>query len=266
MSQFDAITLQRLIDGELDLEQVQGLLQVAEADPESWKTIAVAMIEDQLWERSMRQHMAVLKLDETLPSTDAPQAPKDATQTDPQIPSTNAKTGPVLGGSFKFPNRWFMAAILIASIGIGFVLAQLFGQSGGANLSRMANTSAKQASHAAAYLAANLSAPTQPKSTVSAVAEYKPEFHLEFPSGSQLSEAGVGPRNPVPVFRVSNADQLRQYRQKQEQRQPVPREFYQQLQREGYQVEENIEFVSGNLDNQRSFIVPVRRVRLLPGQ
>ena len=46
----DPLTLQRLIDGELDTQQVQEVLLQAQASPEQWKSIAVGFIENQAWQ------------------------------------------------------------------------------------------------------------------------------------------------------------------------------------------------------------------------
>ncbi|MEM9410861.1 MAG: hypothetical protein AAGA30_07085 [Planctomycetota bacterium] len=47
--QINPLDLQRLVDGELDLERTQQILGVAEANPEIWKTICSAFVENQLW-------------------------------------------------------------------------------------------------------------------------------------------------------------------------------------------------------------------------
>lgn len=50
MTTIDPLELQRLIDGELDFEQTQRLLNLAESNPDSWRLIASGFVENQVWE------------------------------------------------------------------------------------------------------------------------------------------------------------------------------------------------------------------------
>ena len=50
MKTIEPLDLQRLIDGELDFEQTQQMLKLAESDPESWRLIASSFIENQMWQ------------------------------------------------------------------------------------------------------------------------------------------------------------------------------------------------------------------------
>ena len=52
MSFIQPLTLQRLIDGELDSASMQSLLREADGQPEIWKEIAAAFIEDRAWQNS----------------------------------------------------------------------------------------------------------------------------------------------------------------------------------------------------------------------
>jgi hypothetical protein len=47
------LAIQRLVDGRLSLEQIQKVLQEADATPELWKQIATAFLEEQLWQQSL---------------------------------------------------------------------------------------------------------------------------------------------------------------------------------------------------------------------
>ena len=44
------LQLQRLVDGQLDRGQVQQLLAKAQRQPELWQQIALAFVEDQIWQ------------------------------------------------------------------------------------------------------------------------------------------------------------------------------------------------------------------------
>jgi hypothetical protein len=52
------LAIQRLVDGRLSLEQIQQVLQEAEATPQLWKQIAAAFLEEQLWQQSLSKEPA----------------------------------------------------------------------------------------------------------------------------------------------------------------------------------------------------------------
>ena len=54
----DELAIQRLVDGRLSLEQIQKVLQEAEATPQLWKQIATAFLEEQLWLQSLSKEPA----------------------------------------------------------------------------------------------------------------------------------------------------------------------------------------------------------------
>lgn len=91
------------------------------------------------------------------------------------------------------------------------------------------------------------------------------DYHLELPE-EQLGElASAGPVAPVPLFTVKNAEQWKRLN-KQRNQSAISPEMLKQLTGSGYQMEQDINYISGRLVDGRSFVVPVRTIRFLPGQ
>lgn len=53
MKTIDPLTLQRLTDGELSIDQIKQVVNDAQSHPEQWPTIAKALIEDKLWQNQI---------------------------------------------------------------------------------------------------------------------------------------------------------------------------------------------------------------------
>lgn len=58
MNENENLLLQRLVDGELDRQQVRRILHQAESEPALYRRIALAMIEDQIWRREILRREA----------------------------------------------------------------------------------------------------------------------------------------------------------------------------------------------------------------
>lgn len=230
----DPLTLQRLIDGELDTQQVQEVLLQAQASPEQWKSIAVGFIENQAWQGTFNSNFAETDSDHVSDNTPEPVASAAADR--------NSLRKSSIG--------WLaIAASLLAAASIGYMTSQA------QNQNVPGNSIAENKSN---------DSPVKPKLTTAALtSDLTPDFHIEVPRAPGFD--GLGARNQVPIYRVTNADQLRQLRAQREIESEFPRRIMEQLSDSGYQIEQEIEFVSGQVDNQ-SFIVPLRTIRLIPGQ
>jgi hypothetical protein len=91
------------------------------------------------------------------------------------------------------------------------------------------------------------------------------DYHLEVPQ-EHLGELGsAGPVAPVPLFTVNNVEQLKRLNQ-QRNTPAISPEMLKQLTGSGYQMEQDINYISGRLGDGRSFVVPVRTIRFIPGQ
>lgn len=255
----DPMTLQRLIDGELDTQQVQEVLSQAQASPDQWKSIAVGFIENQTWEMALSSKFAQ-------PSQAAQAAdPNPSSYTN--LNSYAEKSEPVIGSSsdsssgalatVKGETRrrsavgWAIAASLLAAAAIGYMANQIQNR----------NLPGDSIVENQTSLDPEIS--DKPKLTAVGLT---PDFHVEMPP-----EAGFGrldeqnSNGRVPVYRVTNADQLEQFQAQRAIESAFPRRIVEQLSSSGYQIEQEIEFVSGQVDDQ-SFVVPLRTIRLIPGQ
>jgi len=209
-SNLDPLILQRLIDGELQTEQVQQILAQAQSAPQQWETIAVGFIENQAWHRALNSQFADRNADDITEQLldselESETSPKHSLASDKRENQKQLKRerGP----------WWVIAASLLAAAAIGYMTNQIV----------------------------NRSLP------VNSIAEKESQ-----------SRSGA-------VYRVTNTDQLKQFQAQREIESAFPRSVVEQLSNSGYQIEQEIEFVSGEFDDQ-SFVVPLRTIRFIPGQ
>ena len=76
------LQLQRLVDGQLDLKQTQEMLRSAEQEPEFWREMAVAFVEDQIWRNEITADAMAELVDQkeqpestSIPKSDSTPAP-----------------------------------------------------------------------------------------------------------------------------------------------------------------------------------------------
>ena len=255
----DPMTLQRLIDGELDTQQVQEILSQAQASPDHWKSIAVGFIENQTWEMALSSKFAQ-------PTQVAAQAAQPSPGSNTTLNSRVEESEARISSSSNSSDRatyneelqqrsavgwWAIAASLLAAAAIGYMANQIQNR----------NLPGDSIVENQTSLDPEIS--DKPKLTEVGLT---PDFHVEMPP-----EAGFGrldeqnSNGRVPVYRVTNADQLEQFQAQRAIESAFPRRIVEQLSSSGYQIEQEIEFVSGQVDDQ-SFVVPLRTIRLIPGQ
>ena len=238
MKPIDPLQLQRLVDGELDNPQVQQMLDDAQASPDQWQEIAVGFVENQIWNRAF--------VGDESASTDEPAA---STQTIEVSKSEQSFEGQ----NFSW---WILAASLMLAGAIGFMLSELRPTSVPQD-SIVENAPTSSVPELSPQL-------DQPKITPAVL---KADYHLEVPpDNAELGElANAAMPASVPLFSIRNMDQLRQV-DRQQTNYKLPPELLEELQGSGYQMQQNVKFLSGQLGDGRSFVVPVRTIRFLPGQ
>jgi hypothetical protein len=245
MNLIDPLQLQRLADGQLDLPAIKQLLADAQSNPQHWQMIASTMIEQQLLERSFQE------------DTDAPD---DVMETSfemapaghlNRLDSSHSSTG---SGSRLW--NWFAVA---AGIMIAGLVGYLAGDSGDLG-SAGTNIVSSSTDLAAAVVASPNSQPRTP-------AVYQPDYHLEIPANSQWAKSReLSPTGRVPLYSVGNQEQLKQFRRHQKATEEFDPEMLRRLAAAGYQIKNDVELISGDLNDGEKFIVPVRTIRLIPGQ
>ena len=308
MNSIDPITLQRLVDGELDLPQVQQLIKEIDVSPDQWRDIATAMIEDRLWQQAVRVQdpangvssdgdlaAAMLSAIETNPVTlwdDENRPARENMSYDSQTRDHSANS---LSQKSKSPttqappartNWMLIAASLFVAVGFGYVVGGPlnFGNSN-AGLALTENEALTPPTGSADFIAENSASnrssiddPTlangripphrvDPNQSKITPAVYQPDYHLQVPDDNQLlSTENVGPVDPVPLFAVRNADQLRRFQQQQRDHWKLSTELMQRMSDRGFRMQQDIEFITGKVNDDHSFVVPIRTIRFVPRQ
>lgn len=267
MNSIDPLQLQRLVDGELELEQIQAMLQEAESKPENWRDIATSFIEDHLFTRSIAQsQQTATTLESELLATEPTQEPAPVVS-----PSSPTKKLPGQSDDgHSWVNWLLLAACILVAMGVGYSLNPNTTQSMPVAGSDESNNSVEPFSNSLA--SANSPNAVDPRNasdpnTQITPAVFTPKYHLEVPeSRGILSRENVGPISPVPLYSVQNVRQLREFQKKQFASNRISPELVKQMSEAGYHMKQDIEFISGNLNKDKKFLVPVRTIRFMPRQ
>ena len=268
----DEHTLQKLVDGELENDQIRILLRDADQadlttptggdkNSSAWKQMAVAFAENQLIQRSFGDFNSPSGASSPI-----------STETETTIPSNTHPRAITNSGS-----RTAWAAALAASLLIGTALLYHFASSSKVPVTApsFAAASAPAASDADAILG-DQQEPLLPfdRRTLMALA---PDHQL---NPEQLPTAFAGKGQPqVPLYDAKRFDR-RQLSQLRGDDSAAKRAWFDQViptgsvsdqmvadyEKAGMLVDQDIEFLSGRLDDGRSYMIPYRTVRFLPGQ
>lgn len=257
MKPTDPYQLQRLVDGELDPEQIQQILAEAQATPQQWEDIAVSFVENQLWERAFDSQEPGI----TSEPTSSAMLEKNAGAKSLQ---SGWEPGPHSHPIRPRPNySWLvMAASLMVAGMMGYMANQI--QNRNIPSSEIADeSSAPKTEPLIARNSPDESTPS-PKLTP---ASLQPAYHLEVPEDNEYLQdvIAAGPVGPVPLYRIGNAEHLKQLNLQRESFR-LPTEVIRRFNGSGYQMQQDIQFISGRLGDGRSFVVPVRTIRFVPGQ
>ena len=262
----DEHTLQKLVDGELGSNQIRSLLRDAEksggdSDPGDWKQMAVAFAENQLIQRSFGDfNLALGSSSHVADDTDV-EGPSLAR------PRTSSNTD----------NRTVWTAVLAASLLIGTALLY----------HNFASTNAPETTPS--FATANSSDPSdaeatpgdQPKPLLQfdqrTLAALAPDHQLN----PELLPAAFGQKGQrqVPLYNAKRFDR-RQLNQLRGNDSAAKRAWFDQViptgsvsdqmvadyEKAGMLVDQEVEFLSGRLNDGRSYMIPYRSVRFTPGQ
>ncbi len=243
MKTIDPLQLQRLVDGELSVEQTQRLLHEANESPDQWREIAVGFVENQTWNHAFQ-----------LPELDL--VPVVASQPINEISNAKPTTSRHAGSNLS----WLvMAASLVAAAAIGYMFSEIQSRN-------LPGPIAVSETLAPRPLLANL--PTEQLHDDAHPQMTQADYHLELPA-EQLGELGsAGPLKPVPLYAVDNPEQLRRLNElsRWQSTPAVSDEVLRQLVGSGYQMKQDVDYVSGQLEDGRSFVVPIRTIRFAAGQ
>lgn len=231
----DPLNLQRMIDGELDRQQIQAMLKSADDQPESWREIAIAFVEDQIWKQEFQ-------------SGDSGRFNKVAMKSDvlTDRDESNHRTLALLG-------RWgALAACLLVAVGIGYWsgLEQTNNRSGD-NSTTIADAVPILTTN---QIASSVDTATSGLNQVS----YRPDYHMQLndPNGKSLLNS------EIPLYEYEHAKKIG-YDMRTE---AIPSDLQQELLNRGYQLNQDLNYVSGRLEDGREFVVPIRTINMVPGQ
>ncbi len=240
----DETLVQRLIDGELDPATVRSLLQHAEDNPADWKQIAMAFVEDQ----QFRQSFVDFDL-----AQESPETSECAAATITPGHSAASASSPWLLHALS------IAAVIAVAVTIGFILTEKTPIASPPETVHRANAETDPIGAGTPSIAAT-DPVSHPELTL---AQLKPEYQMELPSGSgggvvdlyrfnDLQRLLAGKDNPTGGFSIEQVLPNSAFSQQDRDR----------LLRSGYSVEEQTRFVSGRLEDGRPFVVPLRSIRL----
>lgn len=258
-SHLDELTLQRLVDSELSHEQVRQLLAQAEFgdDPTSWKKIAVAFTENQMFERAFHQKESARAVGDMSTVSDVSTVVKQ-----PERSEIDDVT---------YQNSWWAAALAVSLLLTMAVVYQI------------SNTPPKVGNDLLSHSSSTTDPPAvlvEPKPIESfdrmTLASYEPDHQLR---AGDIDSATVGKHDSsIPLYDIGrlNPEQLANLRGDDRAAreamfaQVLPKSFSpevaKQLRQSGGMIDKNLEFISGRLDDGRSYVIPYRTIRFLPGQ
>lgn len=236
MNSIDPIQLQRLIDGELGVQETQELLRVADSQPDKWRELATAFVEDRVWQNRFVE-MNVWVPD----SSRSRSASSRETASNKNSHQSND----------RISARWWLslaACMLVTSV-LGFAAGQMQNDAG--------STGAELADHDHGELGAANEVP-QFTQTV-----YRPDYQLQLEDadGNRFTDSDI------PLYDVRHYDQ-KQAEQLGLTLQPrtISEKVRQKMRNSGYEMKQDVQYVSGRMNDGRKFIVPVRRIEFVSAQ
>jgi hypothetical protein len=277
MKSIDLLQLQRLIDGESSISEIQQLLKLAGQDSGHWQTIALALMEERALQRKWLETesggpgstdaqtgVSSQPIKSLVGTTEAETSEKKWTESSPaNRTEPNLLNNQTVGGGSVDPKwdsghravvrKWLAVAAAIA-------LATLIGYRWGQRqpLETLAGIDRGgfelKSSGTEDDLAANTASRITP-------VQHRPDYHLELSdvAGGQL-------RGTVPLYSLESFEQWK-IDDLANNNLPfsLSSEQLHDLHQQGIRVHEKLEFISGDLENGKKFLVPVRSIRFSPG-
>ena len=232
----DKIELQRLLDGELDHEQRRRLLCQLDEQSTQWRTVALAMLEEQEFRREFTT--------QTNQQSNSP-----VSQSNSKVHASPMKSDFVSRSS----SRWFpmtLAASLLVGLGVagGNWLASQFDHG--------SSPSPKIVGPAIAVQETKKAESTNNVPTDFDFASLKPVGQLSFTSDATSNADDSSVQVPIYETAPEQFNQMLLTHQRQMQ------EWNEQLRRRGYQLDWQPEMIESRLPDGRSVIVPIQQVHV----
>lgn len=269
MKPVEPLQLQRLIDGESSIAEVQSLLAAAEQNSHHWQEIALALLEDRAWQSQLQSQLqSAAEQPSTISAITQAQSgesehvdlavvtPGDLNKVagannqrfdhQPDAPSSRPT---ILS---RRPNRWGWLAT-VAAVALATIIGYRVGQH-----SFQLPPLAEQA-QSKWELSSDQTQPSVDQQKITPVA-HRPDYYLTLPAN-----ADSGLQGSVPMYAVDSLDQWEQRNRAQQQDFRLSSESLRALQNQGFVVRENIQFLTGDMENGKMFIVPIRTIQFSPG-
>lgn len=253
--------LQRLVDAELNDDQLREVLASAEDNPELWKQIALAFTEDQMWNKSFTS-LLESGVSKTAPSEISDEADREHFSVSLPEPNLNAssleqnhRTTRSHGG------RWMAVATAAALV---LTLTAI-----GLQQPRTNSPSVAQPEVVTSDVDPGSKAIEQFNPTM--LAMHEPDHVVDVSiDGDAIKDVPLYDvrrfrQNPLSGF---SGNDLAKKQAAFEKMLPVSltAEKRSHFERSGGMLDERLEFISGRLDDGRSYVIPHRTIRFLPGQ
>ena len=268
----DEPTLQKLVDGELNNQQIRSLLRDADnADNgAAWKQLAVAYAENQMFERGFAEFDTT-----AVPQTQSQPSRRSRLLALSAVTHTKEETSFNRSGTF-----WKLA--LAAGLLIGVSIAYQQSQRGAdpSNVSKQGISKSGSSKLGTSVANSDQQPPSQPEMPAKlqtfdhdTLLTLKPDLHLK--SGLLPPEINDRIKQEVPLYNAKRFDrqQLSELRGNDIEKQ---RALFDRLmpsstinaglssdyKKAGLLVDQDIEFFSGRLDDGRAYMIPYRTVRM----
>jgi hypothetical protein len=222
------LDLQRIVDGELDHAARARVLETLGDDARNWRSLALALLEDQQWSRELRSDsFLVNEAFQANGSKNGHHGSSDSSSHRHQIrPSKSLSSNSTPSGS-----SWFTALAAVMLLGIGVVGGMWFrGSQSNDSIHSMANS------------------------------VDNPLADRPLPMKMVLSGLGGSDKRPVeiPVVEANQTDPNTLWARDAQQLAALQ----QRLKREGYRMEWKPQFYSGRMNDGSQIVVPVHNVAL----
>ena len=223
----DSIQVQRLIDGELDIQQIQEMLKDIDSSSEKWKSIATGLIENQLLQ-------------------------SEFVAMEPELASFADDDSRTVRTRHPFPQLWMLslAASALLTLSLGFLI--------GSNLRRAPLMNGIVTTENGTNAGNGIVIDSQLADSSGDVPSLDPSVYK-----MQLQD-GDGNRfidTELPFYQVSNLDDVGRH-----EFQEYPTDFKNRAFKSGYGIQQDTRFLRGRLNDGRSFVIPVRNTKFSPYQ
>ena len=241
------LQLQRLVDGQLNRQEIQVFLGHAQDHPGLWREIASTFVEDQIWRTEIQTAENIGNANGGIGATELARQAKLDTEGD------QTRSAERMDQSRRFSGIKFWVSLAAATL-LGLWLGNSWDE--GSNETNPDNRMVKDNTADSVpsldgIANQGLANPdTQLADSGTQQRLFKPVHHLS------MGEAG-----DIPLYTIDEARKLGMTFDDSK----LPEETVAKYQEQGYQLQQNTQYISGSTNDGRRVLVPIRLVTLNPG-